>query len=1154
MANEVTDRMVRSLEGPDSRCADRGLFFSPGTIGEDTPPIALWRHSSTPCSKVDSKSQKIVTIMQASKVFVLALVCFLVPAALGQSVISTFAGVGLTLRGTGGPATQATLFTPAGVVVGPSGNVYISDELLGVVLKVTPSGIVSVFAGIPGTQGFSGDAGAATSAELYQPTALAVDSSENVYIASSSVVREVTAAGVISTVAGAVDVNSFPCGANYLGDGGPATSACVSPFGLALQGGNLYISDGHFNRVRMVTLATGIITTVAGSGLQGGSGGFSGDGGQATSAQLDSPAGLAFDAQGNLYIADQSNNRIRQVNTNGIISTFAGDGQQASQAPLGDGGPATAAAITFPSGVAVDGAGNLYISGIDNRIRKVALSGIISTYAGTGAPGFAGDGGPATQAQMTINQGNPGLAINPAGDVYICDNSRVRVIDAAGTINTFAGNGESNSFGDGGPAVSAGLETPVGVAADGNGNVFIAEQATNDVRKVASSGIITTYAGTGVAGYSGDGGQAADATLNLPVALATDSAGNLYVVDQGNQVVRKITPAGVITTFAGNGEYGYSGDGSLATNAELASPSGLAVAANGTIYIADRDNERIRAVTPNGIINTVAGSGAPLAGGFSGDGGPATNAQLNAPQGVTVDGNGNLYIADTSNWRIRKVDSSGIITTVAGMGPEQGAPISQMESSPLAAWVESPGVILADASGNVYFNSDMTLVRLGSSGVLNEWIPGYGYSGDGGPAALGQIWGAEGLAFDYNSTLYIADTQNDRIRMIVPGDASPAFSVSTSQLTFSVVSSGSPAAQILTIDNSGGGFMSWTASSNEPWLTLSDSSGILPGAANITVTANSTNLAAGMYSGEITLSSPSTASSTTVAVNLTVVEPEPGVTLSPASLTFAPQNSGSTSAAQTVTLANRGTAALSITSITASPNFAESNNCGSSVAAGASCTISVTFAPVAGGSLTGTLTVADNASGSPQTVALTGTGSTVTLVSSSNSLNISSPGGSASAVMQLSAAGGFSGSVNVACSVTYQSTGTVTDAPTCSLNPTQQQVSGTSSASTTLTVDTTSSNSAQVERRTLLPLGGGAVAGLILFLGVPRRRWRGRGLLVLSLFMITGTCVGCRGVGTTTTSGGNQQNSGTTAGSYQVTVTATSGTVTASLSIPLTVQ
>ena len=581
----------------------------------------------------------------------------------GQTKIVTVAGSRLVLRGAGGPATSASLFSLGGVAVDASGNTYAADRALNRVVRISPSGILKVFAGT-GSIGppFNGDGGPATKANLNAPYSVALDNAGNVYIAEfdNNAVRKVTPEGTISTVAGGV-LQCCP----GTGDGGPALGAYMSPVGVAFDStGNMYISDAHFNRVRKVNDA-GTISTVAGSGQEGQPGGFSGDGGPATAATLNGVNNVAFDSVGNFYIADESNNRVRKVNTKGIITTIAGNGLGGG--PLGNGGPAKSARVQGPTGVVVDSADNVYISEAA-YITRVDTSGLIWIVAGGGSNGL-GDGGPATAAQLN---GPQDVAFDSTGNIYIAETYRVRKENTSGIIDTIAGNGQGNYFGDGGKATAAGLDTPTGVVIDKNGNLFIADQTENRIRKVSATGIITTIAGNGTAGSAGDGGPAAAATFNSPMGLAIDSSGSLYIADTSNERIRKITPAGIISTIAGT-SYGFGGDGGPATEAMLGTPYGVAVDQFGTVYIADRDNDRIRTVTLGGIINTVAGSGKPLAGGFSGDGGPATSAKLNSPEAVTVDGDGNMYIADTANWRIRMV-SDGTINTIAGAGPHAGDP------------------------------------------------------------------------------------------------------------------------------------------------------------------------------------------------------------------------------------------------------------------------------------------------------------------------------------------------------------------------------------------------------------------------------------------------------------------------------------------------
>jgi len=333
----------------------------------------------------------------------------------------------------------------------------------------------------------------------------------------------------------------------------------------------------------------------------------------------------------------------------GTITTFAGNGKAGYS---GDGGKATAAKLNFPEGVAVDGKGNVYIvEAVNFRVRKVSPGGTITTFAGTGKKGFSGDGGKATAAKLSFSYG---VAVDEKGNVYIADsgNGRVRRVDPGGRITTIAGTGVPCCFtGDGGPATKGRLFFPNSVAVDAKGNLYIADNLAYRVRKVSPEGRITTFAGTGKSGDSGDGGRATSARLAYPFGVAADAKGNVYIADSLSHRVRMVSPAGKITTIAGTGKAGFSGDGGPATSAQLSSPHGLAVDGQGNLYIGDEHNARIRKVS-RGTITTIAGMGQH---GFYGDGKPATSALLSAPWGVAVDGKGNLLIADTNNHRVRIV-------------------------------------------------------------------------------------------------------------------------------------------------------------------------------------------------------------------------------------------------------------------------------------------------------------------------------------------------------------------------------------------------------------------------------------------------------------------------------------------------------------------
>lgn len=392
----------------------------------------------------------------------------------------------------------------------------------------------------------------------------------------------------------------------------------ATPNGLAFAGdGSVYIADYGNNRIRRMS-AGGAITTVVGLGR----GAFAGDGGPATAAELRGPAAVAIGRDGTLYIADYGNSRVRRVRPDGVISTVAGDGQIGSS---GDGGPATA-------------------------------------VAGQDYSGFSGDGGPATVAQLS---GPSGVAVANDGSLYIadCPNERVRHVSKDGAITTVAGVGESDFRGDDGPATAAALHDPDSVAVAADGSLYIVDTGNNRVRQVGNGGVITTVAGDGQSGFSGDNGPSAAAELSDPTDVAIASDGTLYIADAGNNRVRRVSPAGIITTVAGNGEVGVYGDGGPAGGAQLNRPTGVAIAGDGNLYIADSGNALIRRVSPKGVITIVAGVGQH---GFGGDEGPATAAWLDEPARVAIGGDGSLYIADSNNNRVRRVSPAGVITTVAG--------------------------------------------------------------------------------------------------------------------------------------------------------------------------------------------------------------------------------------------------------------------------------------------------------------------------------------------------------------------------------------------------------------------------------------------------------------------------------------------------------
>jgi sugar lactone lactonase YvrE len=472
---------------------------------------------------------------------------------------------------------------------------------------------------------------------LYYPQGVGVDSVGNVYISDTNnqrIRKVVQVTGILSTVAGTGS-------GGIQGEGGPATAARVyNPLQMAVDAaGNVYFADYYNDRVRKLTVATGILSTVAGSATTA----YGGDGGLATAAQLNYPQAVAVDSSGSLYIADSNNNRLRKVSTpvkTMQLSTVAGTGTPGYN---GD-GEATGAQLYYPQGVAVDSAGNVYISdSSDNRIRKVS-GGVISTVAGTGVGGFSGEGGPATAARVYSPLG---LAIDGSGNLFFADyyNNRIRkVAVGSGIITTVAGSGATAAV-DNVVATASGLNSPTAVAVDSSGNLYIADYQNHRIRKVAAgSNTITTVAGNGTAGVGGDGGLATAAQLNYPQGIAVDSAGNLYIGDTNNHRIRKVTAVtGIISTFAGTGIAGYLGENGPATAARLNNPIGMAVDSAGNVFVVDQYNHRVRRISA-GVITTVVGSGDAT---FGGDTGAATAGQLNYPDAVAVAVlTGNLFVAD----------------------------------------------------------------------------------------------------------------------------------------------------------------------------------------------------------------------------------------------------------------------------------------------------------------------------------------------------------------------------------------------------------------------------------------------------------------------------------------------------------------------------
>ena len=618
-----------------------------------------------------------------------------------NGTITTIAGNGIAgFSGDGVPALESSLNFPAGLAF-DKGNLYVADRNNHRIRKIDLKGIISTVAGT-GIPECCNDNGLAVEAHLHFPSDIDVDTEGNLYISdrSNNRIRKVNPDGIITTIAGLGKPG-------YGGDFGPADKALLKyPFGISHDNkGNFYIADRGNNRVRKID-QRGIITTIAGDGTHS----FGGDYGPANQSSLAFPTDVIVDSLGTVYIADRNNNRVRKIDRLGVITTlmgssqteFNGDNEIAAETTLhlpfalalngedrllvvdrnhfrvrevrlqsnqvetiagngtflfrGDGGPGAGATLDAPSGIALDSKGNvLFADRLHQRIRRVGSNGIIETVIGNGKQGNEGNGRPGIEATLHL----PEVLVNDHEDnIYLTQRSGnawiIRKFSAEGIITHFAGNGRQGNSGDGGPATEASFHTISDIAADGSGNIFIADSINRNIRKIDKQGIISTIA---------------EASLEVlgtevhPNGIVFDKVGSIFFSDSGSSKVYKIDTSGAITLIAGTGDFGDHGDEGPALEAGLRSPGGLAIGPDGFLYIAEQTTHRIRKIDSSGIITRYVGTGKF---GYSGDGGPAIEANIKGPFRMDFDRKGNLYFSDRDNNRIRKVDTSGVITTIAG--------------------------------------------------------------------------------------------------------------------------------------------------------------------------------------------------------------------------------------------------------------------------------------------------------------------------------------------------------------------------------------------------------------------------------------------------------------------------------------------------------
>ena len=670
-----------------------------------------------------------------------------------------------TLAGGGGftspdvPGTAARFWIPAGLAVDNSGSIYVADVFNHAIRKVTPQGVVTTLAGLLGTFG-SAD-GTGSDARFYFPSQVAVDTTGNVYVTDggNNTIRRVTPEGVVTTLAG---LAGHPGSAN----GTNSDARFNGPDGVAVDGvGNVYVADFENFTIRKLTpVGTNwVVTTIA--GVAGSAGSANGTN---SAARFHFPQCLAFDGAGNLYVADTENFTVRKVTplgTNWVVTTIAGSAGSFGSV---DGTNSTARFDGF-AGLAVDAATNIYVADTDNHtIRKVTPVGtnwVVTTLAGLARnPGSVDGTNSAARFDAPYR-----VAVDNAGYIYVADtfNDAIRKLTAVGTnwvVTTLAGLGGVHGSSEG-TGTNATFSGPSSVAVDSAGTVYVADQVNHTIRKVTSAGEVTTLAGLAAYGGSQNGTGSA-ARFNHPDGVAVDGAGNVYVGEYYNGALRKVTSAGVVTTLA----------------TDLGSPYGVAVDSANNIYVADVEGCTIRKVTRFGSVTTLAGN-VGLSGNADGIG---SVARFNQPSGVAVDSATNIYVADRWNHTIRKVTPAGVVTTIAGQAGISGS----VDGIGNASRFNYPSGIAVDSDANVYVtdtynNTIRKLTPVGTSWFVTTLggITGF-YGTADGTGIVARFCNPNGVAVDSTGNLYVADFYFNTIRKGYPPPKIFNFGFSGGQFRF----------------------------------------------------------------------------------------------------------------------------------------------------------------------------------------------------------------------------------------------------------------------------------------------------------------------------------------------------------------------------------